>query len=34
MTSGNREEAEYEVNLWFGRAELLEYKNLAEAFDW
>ena len=32
--SGNREEAEYEVNLWFDKPELFEYKNLAEAFDW
>jgi len=31
---GNRKEAEYEVNLWFGKTELFEYKNLAEAFDW
>ena len=32
--SGNREEAEYEVKLWFDPTELFEYKNLAEAFDW
>jgi len=32
--SGNKEEAAYEVNLWFGKTELFEYKNLAEAFDW
>ena len=32
--SGNPEEAEYEVNLWFDKTELFEYKNLAEAFDW
>ena len=32
--SGNREEAQYEVNLWFGKSELFEYKSLAEAFDW
>ena len=32
--SGNREEAEYEVNLWFDKTELFEYKNFAEAFDW
>ena len=32
--SGNREEAEYEVNLWFDKTELFEYKNLAEAFNW
>jgi nucleoside-diphosphate kinase len=32
--SGNKEEAAYEVNLWFDKTELFEYKNLAEAFDW
>ena len=32
--SGNHEEAEYEVNLWFDKSELFEYKNVAEAFDW
>ena len=32
--SGNREEAEYEVNLWFDKNELFEYRNLADAFDW
>ena len=32
--SGNKEEAEYEVNLWFDKTELFEYKNIAEAFDW
>ena len=32
--SGNREEAEYEVSLWFDKTELFEYKNLAEALDW
>ena len=32
--SGNREEAEYEVNLWFDKTELFAYKNLADAFDW
>ena len=32
--SGNREEAQYEVDLWFEKTELFEYKNLAEAFDW
>lgn len=32
--SGNREEAQYEVNLWFDKTELFEYKNLAEAFAW
>jgi nucleoside-diphosphate kinase len=32
--SGNKEEAAYEVNLWFDKTELFEYKNLAEAFGW
>jgi len=32
--SGNREEAAYEVNLWFDKTELFEYKNLVEALDW
>jgi len=32
--SGNREEAQYEVDLWFDKTELFEYKNMAEAFDW
>jgi nucleoside-diphosphate kinase len=32
--SGNQEEAEYEVTLWFDKTELFEYKNLAEAFNW
>jgi nucleoside-diphosphate kinase len=32
--SGNKKEAAYEVNLWFDKTELFEYKNLAEAFDW
>lgn len=32
--SGNREEAQYEVDLWFDKTELFEYKNLAEAFNW
>ena len=32
--SGNREEAQYEVNLWFDKTELFGYQNLAEAFDW
>ena len=32
--SGNREEAQYEVDLWFDKTELFEYKNLAEALDW
>jgi nucleoside-diphosphate kinase len=32
--SGNREEAEYEVSLWFDKTELFEYKSQAEAFGW
>ncbi len=32
--SGNREEAKYEVDLWFDSSELFEYRNMAEAFDW
>ena len=32
--SGNKEEAQYEVNLWFDKTELFEYKTIAEAFDW
>jgi nucleoside-diphosphate kinase len=32
--SGNQEEAEYEVNLWFDKTELFEYRGVADAFDW
>jgi nucleoside-diphosphate kinase len=32
--SGNREEAEYEVGLWFDKTELFEYRSQAEAFGW
>jgi len=32
--SGNREEAHYEVSLWFDKTELFEYKNLAETLNW
>jgi nucleoside-diphosphate kinase len=32
--SGNREEAAYEVNLWFDKTELFDYRNVAEAFAW
>jgi nucleoside-diphosphate kinase len=32
--SGNREEAAYEVNLWFEKAELLDRPSVAEAFGW
>src|ERR1700744_6677531 len=28
--SGNKEEAQYEVNLWFGKTELFDYKSVAE----
>ena len=32
--SGNHEEAEYEVNLWFDESELFQYRNVAEMYDW
>ena len=32
--SGNREEAQYEVGLWFDKTELFEYRGLSDAFDW
>jgi nucleoside-diphosphate kinase len=32
--SGNRDEAKYEVDLWFDPAELFEYRGIADAFDW
>jgi nucleoside-diphosphate kinase len=32
--SGNREEAEYEVNLWFEKTELFDYQTAAEALNW
>ncbi len=32
--SGKRDEAEYEVALWFDTDELFEYRSLAEAFAW
>jgi nucleoside-diphosphate kinase len=32
--SGNREEAQYEVGLWFDKTELIEYRSIADAFDW
>jgi nucleoside-diphosphate kinase len=32
--SGNREEAKYEVDLWFDASELFEYQSQAEAFGW
>jgi nucleoside-diphosphate kinase len=32
--SGNREEAAYEVNLWFDKTELFDYRGVADSFDW
>jgi nucleoside-diphosphate kinase len=32
--SGNREEADYEVSLWFDKTELFDYRSQAEAFNW
>jgi nucleoside-diphosphate kinase len=32
--SGKREEAEYEVDLWFDKTELYEYRGLADALGW
>jgi nucleoside-diphosphate kinase len=32
--SGNREEAEYEVDLWFDKTELFDYRSLVDVFDW
>ena len=32
--SGNRDEAKYEVDLWFDQSELFEYRSVADAFDW
>lgn len=32
--SGNKKEAEYEVNLWFDKDELFDYRTTAEALDW
>ena len=32
--SGKRDEAEYEVDLWFDKNELFSYRSLAEAFGW
>ncbi len=32
--SGKPEEAQYEVDLWFDKTELFEYRGLADAFDW
>jgi nucleoside-diphosphate kinase len=32
--SGNKDEAKYEVDLWFDESELFEYRSLADVFDW
>jgi nucleoside-diphosphate kinase len=32
--SGNRDEAEYEVKLWFDDSELYAYRTVSEALDW
>jgi nucleoside-diphosphate kinase len=32
--SGNRDEAKYEVDLWFDESELFAYRTAADAFDW
>ena len=32
--SGKPEEAEYEIDLWFDKTELFDYRTAAEAFDW
>jgi nucleoside-diphosphate kinase len=32
--SGNREEAEYEVGLWFGKDELFDYRTAVDALGW
>jgi nucleoside-diphosphate kinase len=32
--SGNREEAQYEVNLWFDKTELYDYRSVTDVFDW
>jgi len=32
--SGNAQEAQYEVDLWFDKTELYEYRSVADAFDW
>jgi nucleoside-diphosphate kinase len=32
--SGNRDEAKYEVDLWFDESELYGYRTAAEVFDW
>jgi nucleoside-diphosphate kinase len=32
--SGNREEAQYEIDLWFDKTELFDYRGISEAFAW
>lgn len=32
--SGNREEAQYEVKLWFDKTELYRYRSVTDAFGW
>ena len=32
--SGKRDEAEYEVDLWFDKTELFDYRTAADAFEW
>lgn len=32
--SGKRDEAEYEIGLWFDKTELFDYHIVADAFDW
>jgi nucleoside-diphosphate kinase len=32
--SGNPEEAQYEVDLWFDKTELFDYRSVADIFDW
>ncbi len=32
--SGNRDEAKYEVSLWFDESELHEYRSVAETLNW
>jgi nucleoside-diphosphate kinase len=32
--SGNPKEAQYEVDLWFDKTELFDYRSVADIFDW
>ena len=32
--SGKRDEAEYEIDLWFDKTELFDYRSAADAFGW